>query len=88
MAERVQRTKAAPQKDAEVVEDVDASVDSEAEKLKIETDAFLDEIDEELAENDALADFWADIDEALGENAETSAQAAAFCAAYQQKGGQ
>jgi ubiquitin-like protein Pup len=85
MPERVQKTKTAPKQD-EAVEKVEASVDSDAEKLKAETDAFLDEIDEELAENDALAaDFWADIDEALGDNLE---QASEFVHSFIQKGGQ
>ena len=82
--ERVQKTKTTT-KNEDAVEEVEASVDSEAEKLKAETDAFLDEIDEELAENDAMADFWADIDEALGENL---ACAQEFCASFIQKGGE
>lgn len=49
--ERIQKTKAAPQKDAEIVEDIDAVVDEEAEKLKAESDALMDEIDGLLEEN-------------------------------------
>lgn len=87
MAERVRKSKVVTEKTKEV-EEVEATVDTEAEKLKAETDALLDEIDEELAENDSMADFWADIDEALGENGETSEQAQAFTSSYIQKGGQ
>lgn len=82
---RVQQTKAAPNKQDEAVEEVAATVDDEAQKLKDETDALLDEIDEELAENDSMAEFWADIDEALGDNL---ANAQAFVEGFQQKGGE
>lgn len=85
MAERIQKTKAVPAKQEKAVEEVEATVDAEADKLKAEADALLDEIDAELAENDAMADLWADIDEALGENIE---QASDFIRNYIQKGGQ
>lgn len=82
--ERIQKTKVTT-KTEKAVEVVEPVVDEEAEKLKAESDALLDEIDSELAENESMADFWADIDEALGENIE---QAAEFCAQYVQKGGE
>lgn len=51
MAKLVQKVKAAPAKQAEVVQDVEAQIDEEAEKLKAETDELLDEIDGLLEEN-------------------------------------
>lgn len=49
--ERIQKTKAAPAKQVEVVEEIDAVVDAEAEALKAESDALMDEIDSLLEEN-------------------------------------
>lgn len=48
--ERIQKPKAEATQEA-VVEDIDAAVDEEAEKLKAETDSLLDEIDGLLEEN-------------------------------------
>ena len=49
--ERIQKTKAAPAKQEEVIEDIDVAVDEEAQKLKDEADALMDEIDSLLEEN-------------------------------------
>lgn len=78
--ERIQKVK--PQAKREEVQQEDVKTDSK-EDLLDEIDEELDTIDEVLAENDEL--FWADIDEALGENIE---YAEAFCEAFRQKGGE
>lgn len=82
MTKRVQKVKETPTKQEKAVENVEVVVDEEAEKLKAESDALLDEIDAELAESESL---WAAIDEAMGENLEN---AQAFIDGFVQKGGQ
>jgi ubiquitin-like protein Pup len=54
VAERIRKTKTVEKKEEKAQEELEASVDAEAEKLKAETDELLDEIDG-LLEEDAQA---------------------------------
>lgn len=82
---RVQVEKKAKETKTEVEEVAEPKVPENAQAVKDELDELLEEIDSVITENEDMAEFWADIDEALGENLH---QAADFVSNYLQKGGQ